>query len=111
MGNLKSKLTHDIFGQLWDLKCNDLKWYTKSITAKVKIDVRMNVWNGTNPVKENTTTHTCKAGTKVRVWMVSRFGDVGITDNLVNPVGYSARVDPEDIEDVIIEDLPPEEHG
>ena len=33
------------------------------------------------------------AGTRVRIWMVSRFGDVGITDNLTSAIGYDARVD------------------
>ena len=51
----------------------------------------MNVWNGTHPVAENTTKHICKAGTRVMVWMVSRFGDVGVTDNLENPKGYNVR--------------------
>lgn len=32
------------------------------------------------------------AGTKVRVVMASRFGDVGITDNLTAEAGYLARV-------------------
>ena len=34
-----------------------------------------------------------KAGTKVRIWMVSRFGDIGITDNLGKGCyGYCGRV-------------------
>jgi len=38
-------------------------------------------------------THICKAGTTVRVWMVSRFGDCGITDNLGNDArGYDAAL-------------------
>lgn len=32
------------------------------------------------------------AGTKVRVVMVSRFGDVGITDDLTAETGYLARI-------------------
>lgn len=36
---------------------------------------------------------TISKGTKVRVWMISRLGDVGITDNLINPIGYDARID------------------
>ncbi len=51
----------------------------------------MSVWNGIHPVEENTAKHICKAGTKVRVWMVSRFGDVGVTDNLETPKGYDVR--------------------
>lgn len=33
----------------------------------------------------------------VRVWMVSRFGDVGITSNINNPRGYDARISPNDL--------------
>jgi len=36
---------------------------------------------------------TINKGMKVRVWMISRLGDVGITDNLINAIGYDARVD------------------
>lgn len=88
------------FFKLWDLKCvqrwNDeqkhLKhWYSYDIYAKTIKDIEMRVWNGQHPVEQNTTNHICKAGTKVMVWMVSRFGDVGITDNLENPTGYNVR--------------------
>ena len=65
------------------------------ITATTTEDHEMHVWNGTHPVDVNTTVHTCKAGTEVLVWMVSRFGDVGITDNLVDARGYSIRIDPD----------------
>lgn len=65
------------------------------ITATTTEDHEMHVWNGTHPVDENTTTHVCKAGTQVLVWMVSRFGDVGITDNLVDARGYDLRIDPD----------------
>ena len=98
-----------VFWRLFDLK-NEMRfdWWSKSITARVKKDFEMRVWNGTHPVEKNTTTHTCKAGTRVRIWMVSRFGDVGITDNLVNPHGYDCRgVDPDkDLEDIQINDAP-----
>lgn len=76
------------FFKLWDLKKD---WYSFEIYAKTTKDLEMNVWNGMHPVEENTTKHICKAGTKVRVWMVSRFGDVGVTDNLKNPKGYDVR--------------------
>jgi len=66
-------------------------WHSFEIYAKTTKDLEMNVWNGKHPVKENTTKHICKKGTKVRVWMVSRFGDVGVTDNIENPNGYDVR--------------------
>lgn len=86
--------------KLWELKDvkfwreeqkNMKNWWDYQIYAKTTRDVEMSVWNGIHPVNENTTEHICKAGTRVRVWMVSRFGDVGITDNLENPRGYDAR--------------------
>jgi hypothetical protein len=66
-------------------------WNKYEIYAKTTKDLEMSVWNGVHPVKENTNKHICKAGTKVRVWMISRFGDVGVTDNLINPKGYDVR--------------------
>jgi hypothetical protein len=75
------------FFKLLDLK----DWYSYDIYAKTTKDLEMNVWNGIHPFEQNTTKHICKAGTKVRVWMVSRFGDVGVTDNLENPKGYDVR--------------------
>jgi hypothetical protein len=98
-----------VFWKLFNLK-NELRftWFTKSITARTKKDFQMSVWNQVHPVEKNTKVHVCKAGTRVRIWMVSRFGDVGITDNLENPHGYDCRgVDPDkDLEDIRIDDAP-----
>jgi len=90
------------FYKLWDLKCvqkwkEDQKhlkdWYSYTIYAKTTKDITMSVWNGNHhpSVEANCKEHICKAGTKVLVWMVSRFGDVGVTDNLVDAKGYHAR--------------------
>ena len=90
------------FFKLWDLKCvqkwkegsKDKKdWYDYKIFAKTTRDVEMSVWNGNHApsVEANCKKHICKAGTRVLVWMVSRFGDAGITDNMINPKGYDAR--------------------
>lgn len=88
------------FFKLWDLKSvpvlganqtQSKNWYDYEIYAKTVKDEVMSVWSGNYPVQGNTEDHICKAGTRVRVWMVSRFGDVGITDNLINPNGYDAR--------------------
>lgn len=43
---------------------------------------------------------TMEAGSKVKVVMCSRFGDVGITPDLTVDHGYIARVDPEMLEEV-----------
>lgn len=90
------------FYKLWDIKCvqrwrdeqRHLKdWYNYEIYAKTTKDLTMSVWNGNHhpSVEANSKEHICKAGTRVRVWMVSRFGDVGVTDNLKNPTGYNVR--------------------
>lgn len=74
-------------------KTGEKDWYDYEIYAKTTRDIEMDVWNGNHhpSVEANCKKHICKAGTRVRVWMVSRFGDVGITDNLKNPKGYDAR--------------------
>lgn len=85
-----------IFDKLWAIKAVDpFNWLNYSIHAETTQDIEMIVWNGRHPVEDNQTSHICPKGTRVRVWMVSRFGDVGITDNLVNPRGYDVRVDPD----------------
>jgi len=67
-------------------------WEYFQIFATTKEDFVMSVWNQTHPVEKNKKEHLCVKGTKVLVWMVSRFGDVGITDNLSSPIGYDIRV-------------------
>lgn len=64
--------------------------------ATVNRPVDMAVWNGHGADPEFTR-YTIPAGTKVRVVMASRFGDVGITDKLERERGYDARIDPEDL--------------
>lgn len=91
-----------MFFKLWDLKCVQkwkedfigLKsWYDYKIFATTTTDQTMSVWNGKHDpsVEVNCSEHICKVGTRVRVWMVSRFGDVGVSDNLINPTGYDVR--------------------
>lgn len=98
-----TRTDNPMFFKMWDIMCvkrefgknNDGKkyWGDYEIYAKTTKDVKMFVWNGNhNPtVEANTKEHICPAGTKVRVWMVSRFGDAGITDNLITPKGYDVR--------------------
>jgi len=90
------------FDILWNMKLSGISCFEKDVTATVKKDVKMHVWNGSHPVEDNMSHHVCKAGTTVKVWMVSRFGDVGITDNIIDPRGYDARVDPEILENLEI---------
>jgi hypothetical protein len=95
-----NRVNNPNYFKLWDLKTTrpwgspekNLKhWGGYEIYAKTNKDLKMTSWNGIHPVCDNTTEHICKAGTRVRVWMVSRFGDVGVTDNLKNPIGYDIR--------------------
>lgn len=65
-------------------------WYDFSITATTLKDFTMRVWNGHGAIPEFTE-HICPTGTKVLIWMVSRMGDIGITDNLTDPNGYDCR--------------------
>ena len=68
-----------IFEELWEVK-NKLP--ETMITAVLKKDV-------------DAVARVIPSGTKVRIWMVSRFGDVGITDDLsTSASGYDARVGP-----------------
>lgn len=110
MENEEEVLTREknpAFYKLWDLKnknsqriidgrvkeTGEKDWYDYEIYAKTTKDIMMSVWNGKHEpsVEANCKDHICKAGTRVRVWMVSRMGDVGVTDNLINPKGYDAR--------------------
>ena len=60
------------------------------IFMTTKVPVTLNVWNKDNRVEEK---KVLSIGTRVRIVMVSRFGDVGITDDLTTEHGYHLRVD------------------
>ena len=92
---------NSIFKLLWLIKCHD-QWNNCVIYAVTTEDVEMHVWNGKHCEDKDFARHICPAGTKVRIWMVSRFGDIGITDNLIDPVGYDARVEPYVLNNVTI---------
>lgn len=57
----------------------------------LKNDVEFRHWHGHGADPEFTY-EIVSAGTKVKIVMVSRFGDVGITKNLDAEMGYAARV-------------------
>lgn len=71
-----------------------LEWIGVAV-AELTRDVEMHVWNQIHPPETNTKVHTAKAGTTVLIWAPSRFGDIGVTDKLLNAGGYRARVEPE----------------
>lgn len=49
-------------------------------------------WNGVHPVEENTTEGVWPVGTVLKIVMVSRFDDCGLTDDLTAKRGYQCRV-------------------
>lgn len=57
----------------------------------LKEDVVFRHWNGYHADPEFTE-ETVPAGTTVKIVMVSRLGDVGITTDLESDRGYSARI-------------------
>lgn len=59
--------------------------------ATLKEDVTFRKWQGHNAQIEFIDV-VWPAGTTVKIVMVSRFGDVGITDDLSAEYGYHARV-------------------
>lgn len=97
------KMLELLYCSKWPMKIEDRpnRWGDYEIYAKTTKNIVMSVWDGTHDSEGNANCkeHICKKGTKVRVWMVSRFGDVGITDNIKNPRAYDARVDPCELTD------------
>lgn len=69
-------------------------------TAAVPLMFRK--WNQKHPVDENTTVGVWPAGTVLKIVMVSRFDDCGLTDDLAAQRGYHCRVswDSGDIKDI-----------
>lgn len=59
--------------------------------------VEFSIWHG-HAADPEFTTREVPAGTAVKIVMVSRMGDVGITDDLTAENGYHARVDLNDLE-------------
>ena len=49
-------------------------------------------WNGTHPVDDNTEVGTWPTGMTLKIVMVSRFDDCGLTDDLDTLTGYHCRV-------------------
>lgn len=78
------------FESLFMLK-NNRKWWEFNVDTHCKEDILMQVWNKKHPIEDNIKNHVCKAGNRIKVWTVSRFGDICVTDNFINPTGYDAR--------------------
>ena len=85
------------FLSLWNYKENTMNHYDmlhKIYLLKEEVIGRDWHGHGTDP---EFTPHVMAKGSKVKVVMCSRFGDVGITPNLDAEYGYIARVDPEEL--------------
>lgn len=67
--------------------------------ARLKADTQFRRWHGHN-AKPEFSQYTVTAGTLVKIVMVSRFGDVGITTDLSAENGYGARVELSGLEPV-----------
>ncbi len=65
-------------------------WPFRYMTTKVP--VTLHKWNQRHPVESNTSAVELPIGTRVKIVMASRFGDVGITDDLTAEYGYHARI-------------------
>ena len=81
-----------------------MEWYygMEGKIFRLKKDVVGRDWNGHGADPEFTPV-PMSAGSKVKVVMCSRFGDVGITPDLSVDKGYIARVDPEDLSNVDVQ--------
>lgn len=73
---------YPMFHKLFKLK--NVKWYLEEDKGKYK-------WSDFEIYATTTNDSFYPKGTRVRVWMVSRMGDVGVTNNLINPIGYDVR--------------------
>lgn len=60
--------------------------------ASLREPLTMKVWNQRKPNLPEYTDVPLDAGTRIKIVMVSRFGDVGITNDLTAKYGYHARV-------------------
>lgn len=66
------------------------EWPTRFAT--VKRDIAATKFHGWDNGEACKSKYTITAGTRVKIVMASRFGDVGITDDLMAEHGYVARV-------------------
>lgn len=66
-------------------------------------DVKLITWNKKHPVDDNMETTVVPAGTTLRICMLSRFNDFGLTDDVDGKdLGYKVRIP---IDSVILSDI------
>lgn len=71
-------------------------WPFRYMTTKEPITLK--IWNQRRHGEPEYTDKPLPVGTRVKIVMVSRFGDVGITDDLSVENGYHLRIDIADLE-------------
>jgi len=79
--------------ELYELKAQHKLTHAYVTTAR---ELPMRKWNGRHPVDENTKVETIPAGATLKIVMVSRLGDCGLTDDLTAEHGYGLRLKWED---------------
>lgn len=84
---------------LWEAKSQRSSTIAFCTSAE---EVTLHKWNQRHPVKDNTADVKVPAGTILKIVMISRFGDIGLTDDLEATHGYHLRVEPdsESIKDI-----------
>lgn len=90
-----------IVGELWKRKCaqTDFEAVERGdpilpthAYVTTNADLILHNWNGHHPVEENTTEVTVPAFSTLKIVMVSRFQDFGLTDDLDAQNGYQIRI-------------------
>ncbi len=85
-----SQVEKDIIEQLYREK-QLFKPTHAYVTTTQELSIKR--WNGEHPVDENTKIDKIPANTTLKIVMVSRLGDCGLTDNLNAEYGYNIRVE------------------
>jgi hypothetical protein len=73
-----------------------------TITTTLKEDCEGTKWNEKHPVDDNLIPIVFKKDSKVRITMISRLGDIGITDELDKQFGYHARIEVSKVKNITI---------
>jgi hypothetical protein len=92
----------------WDFECDDgtilrapptlIPWVSHEISTwpfrymTTKEPLILRIWNQRRPNEPEYTERVLPVGTRVKIVMASRMGDVGITDNLEADNGYHLRI-------------------
>lgn len=71
-------------------------WPFRYMTTKEPITLK--IWNQRRPGEPEYTEKPLPVGTRVKIVMASRMGDVGITDDLSAELGYHLRIDISELE-------------